>query len=69
MLFVDRIENNVVVCYDINDNKIDLDKTLLPPSVREGDVIRNDSGFYYIDKEETEKRRKIVSDLQNNLWQ
>lgn len=66
MLVVDRIEGNIVIVENDNDNDfLELPISLFPLEISEGDVIKID---IVVDKEETEKRRKNTSEKLKNLF-
>lgn len=65
---VDRIEGNVIVCFDENGKSKELDLSLVE-NVREGDSVVENNGVYTIDKEYIEIRRKKIIALQNSLWE
>ena len=56
---VDRIEENIAVLFDDDDNKSDVPVSELPEGLKEGDIIRFDEEdkIYIIDKEKTEQVR------------
>lgn len=68
MLSVDRIEENIAVCYDENNKKQEIDIFFLPSDVKEGDIITKSNGIYVIDTKATKKKRDENIKLQNNLW-
>lgn len=68
MLSVDRIEENIAVCYDESNIKQEIDIFFLPSDIKEGDIITRINGRFVIDKEATKKKRDEVIKLQNNLW-
>ena len=67
MMIVDRVENEYAVIEIIKESgeisQRELPLVWLPEDITEGDVIRKVAGIYEIDKAETEKRRKMVSEL------
>lgn len=68
-LSVDRIEENFAVCQDLlNEKMVDISLDNLPKEVKEGDIlIKKEDNAFYIDHEETKKRRKKILDLQNKI--
>ena len=54
---VDRIEENIAVLYDDDDNKSDVPVINLPENIKEGDILKFgvESQTYTIDKEKTEQ--------------
>lgn len=65
---VDRIEDGFAVCENEECKTQNIPLTDLPPGLREGDVILLNQGKYEISKEETQKLRKEIFDLQNSLF-
>lgn len=64
MLIIDRFEGDFAVI-EYDDMTFDLPRKLLPKDVKEGDVLRLSIS---VDKEHTEKRRKRVNSLMNELF-
>lgn len=65
---IDRIEEGIAVCEDSNGNHINIQLSLLPENVKEGDVISaGDSGFA-VCREETDERRKQMADRQRSIF-
>lgn len=65
---IDRFEENFAVCEDENGIMKNIEKSLLPKDVREGDVILKDNNIFYIDYEETKKLREEINQMTKNLW-
>ncbi|MGG7165759.1 DUF3006 domain-containing protein [Clostridium ihumii] len=65
---IDRFEENFVVCEDENGIMKNIEKSLLPKDVKEGDVILKDNNIFYIDYEETKKLREEINQMTKNLW-
>lgn len=68
MLLVDRIEENIAVCYNENNKKEEIDILFLPSDIKEGDIITRINGRFVIDRKATKKRRDENIKLQSNLW-
>lgn len=64
---VDRIEEGYAVCENDDGECINIELSLLPFGVIESDILKICDGKYYIDKEETHKRRKVSLKLQNDV--
>ena len=65
---VDRIENGKAVCEDEKQNIINIEISLLPEGIREGDILEVKDGKFVICRDDTEKRRKQMADLQASLF-
>lgn len=65
---VDRIENGKAVCEDEKQNIINIEMSLLPDGVREGDILEVADGKFAIRRNDTEIRRKQMADLQASLF-
>ncbi|GAW94350.1 DUF3006 domain-containing protein [Calderihabitans maritimus] len=64
MLVIDRFEGDMAVI-EYNGKTFDLPRSLLPEEAKEGDVLKIS---IEIDKEETEKRRKKIEKLMDELF-
>ena len=68
MLIVERI-NDDIVTIENGDIKIEAALSLFAEIPREGDIIAiNRDGLYVRDTNATEKRRKEILKLQNDMW-
>ncbi|HHW57288.1 MAG TPA: DUF3006 domain-containing protein [Clostridia bacterium] len=61
---IDRFEGDWAVI-EYGDKTFNFPKELLPKEAKEGDVLKFD---ITVDREETEKRRKIIKDLAKDLF-
>ena len=69
MFVVDRIEENYVVCENLDNKKIEnFEKNKFPSNVKEGDVVKLENGFFTILEEETQKRKEETKNKLNNLF-
>ena len=66
---IDRFEGAFAVVEDDQRKTRQIERTLLPPEAKEGDVLKMSDGRYEIDREETERRRKVAIRLQDSLWE
>jgi Protein of unknown function (DUF3006) len=66
---IDRFEDDLAVCEDENGKMVDIEKSKLPKNAEVGDVIILENGHFRVDKEETDKRRKEIEDLMNELFE
>ncbi|GAW92476.1 DUF3006 domain-containing protein [Calderihabitans maritimus] len=65
MLKIDRFEGDMAVI-EYNGKTFDLPRSLLPKEAKEGDVLKLS---IEVDKEETEKRRKKIEKLMDDLFE
>lgn len=65
---VDRIENDKAVLECENDECVTLEVKSLPKNIKEGDVLCFEENSYFLDKEETEKRRQKIKSLMDSLF-
>lgn len=65
---VDRIEDNIVVLEDIENNEIrEVDISLLPEGIKEGSILVLNNDIYELDLNEEELRRKRIQEKFNRL--
>lgn len=65
---VDRIEGDIAVCEDDNNELVDISLDRLPEGVSSGDILTEEKGIFTVDMSATEKRRAEIAALQNKLW-
>lgn len=65
---IDRFEGELAVI-EINNITIDVPRSKLPPTVKEGDVLIIDNDKYTVDKNETNKRRREIQNLMDKLFE
>jgi hypothetical protein len=66
---IDRFEGDWAVCESADGKMVDIEKSKLPKNAEVGDVIILENGHFRVDKEETDKRRKEIEDLMNELFE
>lgn len=66
MTIVDRFENNIAVL-EIDGEITEIERSLLPENVREGDILTENNGVWSVDVEATEKRRTEMRELMKRL--
>lgn len=66
---IDRFEGDYAVVEFKDREMQNIERKLLPPEVREGDLIRLVDGAYVIDVEETAKKRAATEKLNEGLWE
>ncbi len=65
---VDRIEDNIAVLENKETNEIiNIDISLLPTNLKEGNVLRYENNTYILDNDEEEKRRQLLLEKFNKL--
>ncbi len=68
MLIVDRIEDGIAVIEQCS-GRIEVPVGMLAEDVREGDIVTLQNGLYTADKAATEKRRREIAGLLDDLWE
>lgn len=66
---IDRIEEDRAVLECENGEMVSLEVSSLPKNIKEGDILEFSDGSYFLDDEETEKRKKHIKDLMSNLFE
>lgn len=66
---IDRFEGDLAVCEAEDRKTIDIERSKLPENADVGDVIILENGHFRVDKQETNKRRKEIEDLMNELFE
>ena len=65
---VDRVEENIAVCQNLDTNEIiEIDLKLLPKRIKDGTILIYEDNKYKIDKKEEEKRRLAILEKFNRL--
>lgn len=67
-VIIDRFEENYAVCEKEDRTMMDIKKNDLPSEAKEGDVLNIDNNMITIDVEGTEKRRREIKKLTEDLW-
>ena len=65
---VDRIEEDKAVFECENGECVTLEVKSLPKNINEGDVLCFEENSYFLDKEETEKRRQKIKSLMDSIF-
>lgn len=70
-MIIDRFEGFYAVCEKEDRTMIDIKRITLPSQAKEGDVliINSNSNTITIDISKTEKRRKEIQKLTEDLWE
>ena len=66
---VDRFEGDRVVLECENGDMAVFDRKSLPANIREGDVLRFEAGSCYLNAEETERRRRKIRKMMEQLFE
>ncbi|WP_242275105.1 DUF3006 domain-containing protein [Bacillus cereus group sp. BfR-BA-01445] len=66
-VIIDRFEGELAVI-EVNNVTMDVPKSKLPSTSKEGDVLIIEGDTYTIDKDETDKRRREIQDLMHKLF-
>ena len=65
---VDRVEENIVVCQNLDTNEIiEIDLKILPKRIKDGTILIYEDNKYKIDKKEEEKRKLAILEKFNRL--
>lgn len=65
---IDRFEGNIAVV-EVDGVTKDFDKSLFPKEATVGDVVEIEGNKVTVLKNETEKLRKEIEDLMNDVWE
>jgi len=65
---IDRFEGKIAVGEDENGETVEIDRSKLPKGVQATHVIDVTDGVITIDEEETEKRKKRIKKLVDDLF-
>ncbi len=66
---VDRIEENKAVLECENGQFVNLDLSSLPKNIKEGDVLNFEENSYFLDIDETKKRKEKIKRLMDSLFE
>ncbi|MCL1903265.1 MAG: DUF3006 domain-containing protein [Oscillospiraceae bacterium] len=68
MIIVERFEGDIAIIEDTNNSKhIEVDRELLPQSVKEGDVLELREGLYIVDENKTAEKRRAIAERLRKL--
>ncbi len=67
-VIIDRFEGNFAVCEKEDRQMLDIEKSKIPITAKEGDVL-NITSDITIDLEETKTRKKEIEELTKDLWE
>ncbi len=66
---VDRFEGDKVVTECENGEMAIFEKSALPKSIKEGDVLNFEAGSCYLNAEETKRRKEYIRKLMDSLME
>lgn len=66
---IDRIEEGKAVLECENGDMVNLDVSSLPKNIKEGDILEFADGSYFLDDEETIKRKMKIKELMSSLFE
>ena len=66
---IDRLEEGLAICETELRKRISVPVSHLPKEVKEGDVLREDEGRFFLDSEETDKRRREMKKKLMDLFE
>ena len=66
---VDRIEENIIVLQDENGHMINLNKNNVDEKDKEGDCLKKENNRFFLDIEETKKRKIRIDKLMKGMWE
>lgn len=64
----DRIEGNTIVLESYNGEIIVIEKEKVNKLPNDGDVLIKDNDFFYIDEDETIKRKEKIKNITKGIW-
>jgi len=67
-VIIDRFEGNFAVCEKEDRQMLDIEKSKIPNTAKEGDVLIITNDKITIDVEDTKKRKKEIEDLTKDMW-
>lgn len=68
-VIIDRFEGDYVICEKEDQGMIDLPRNIIPKKAKEGDVLIINGDQITLDLDETEKRKKRIKKMTENLWE
>ncbi|WP_314724952.1 DUF3006 domain-containing protein [Enterocloster bolteae] len=66
---IDRLEEGLAICETELRKRISVPVSHLPKEVKEGDVLREEEGRFFLDSEETNKRRREMKKKLMDLFE
>ena len=66
---IDRLEEGLAICETELRKRISVPVSHLPKGIKEGDVLREEEGRFFLDSEETDKRRREMKKKLMDLFE
>ncbi len=67
-LYIDRIENNIAICFDENENIIKIKTKKILGKICEGCVLRRSDAGFVVDEIATKLKRQEIFKLQDAVF-
>ena len=69
-VIIDRFEGDYAVCEKENQEMVHIEKVRIPTGAKSGDFLTiRDDGIIALDKDETERRKKRIEKLMEDMWE
>lgn len=68
LYIMDRKEKDTFILENKYGKFIEVNSKFVFDNIKEGDVLAKINGIYYLDKAETENRRKIIENSVEGMW-
>lgn len=66
---IDRFEDDFAICENKTTGEmVNINKSILPESSKEGDILKFENGVYIIDKDATQNAQTEIKNMVNNLF-
>ena len=66
---IDRFEGDFAICENEKRSMLNISRSALPASVKEGDVLIIDRDIITIDTAATKERKQKIGKLMTDLWE
>ncbi|MED4978126.1 DUF3006 domain-containing protein [Heyndrickxia faecalis] len=66
---IDHFEEKFAVCEDENMKLVDIERSKLPISAKEGDALIYENGEYRVDKKRTDEMKREIEKLMDDVWE
>lgn len=69
-IVIDRFEGDYAVCETEDRRMINIEKEKIPKNARPGDaLLMKEDGSISLDQKETERRKKRIESLMEDMWE